>query len=64
MKSLDLTGVSPECQSSATWAAALLHAIAREEAASRLPPRLTEPNLATWRRFKGRLTASDFLALL
>ncbi|MBX7096842.1 MAG: hypothetical protein K1X89_03935 [Myxococcaceae bacterium] len=64
MKSLDLSGVTPDHQASATWAAVLLHAIAREEAANRLPQRLTEPGLATWNRFKGRLTASDFLALL
>lgn len=64
MKSLDLTGVSPDFQASATWAAALLHALAREEVAARKPARVTEPNLATWTRFKGRLTASDFLDLL
>lgn len=64
MKSLDLTGVSPDHQATATWAAVLLHAIAREEAATRLPPRLTEPGLPTWNRFKGRLTATDFLDLL
>lgn len=64
MKSLDLSGVTPDHQATATWAAVLLHAIAREEAAARLPPRVTEQGLATWNRFKGRLNATDFLDLL
>ena len=64
MKSLDLAGVSPDHQATATWAAVLLHAIAREEAATRLPPRVTEKGMTTWTRFKGRLTATDFLDLL
>lgn len=64
MKSLELSGVTPDHQATATWAAVLLHAIAREEVAARLPPRVTEKGLATWNRFKGRLNATDFLALL
>lgn len=47
-----------------TWASALLLALARDEAAGRRPPRLTEPRLATWTRFRGRLTDADFVLLL
>ena len=47
-----------------TWAAALLHALARDEAAGRRAARLTEPGLATWNHFRGRLTATDLLALV
>jgi hypothetical protein len=42
----------------------LLHALARDEAAGRRSPRLTEPRLDTWSRFRGRLTTADFFALL
>lgn len=49
---------------SARWTCALLGAIAREEVRGRLRPRLTEPELATWRRFKGRLTSADLVDLL
>ncbi|MBL8718632.1 MAG: hypothetical protein JNL79_21805 [Myxococcales bacterium] len=47
----------------ATWAAALVVALARAEAAGR-PARLTEPGLSTWTRFRGRLSATDLLGLL
>ncbi|MBI2893938.1 MAG: hypothetical protein HYY06_10330 [Deltaproteobacteria bacterium] len=46
------------------YAQALLHALARDEAAGRRPPRLTEPGQATWQRFCGRLGSGDFLRLL
>lgn len=42
----------------------LLHALARDEAAGRRSPRLTEPRLETWRRFRGRLETNDLAALL
>jgi hypothetical protein len=64
MAAFDVTTLPAEVQSTAVWAAALLHALARDEAAGRRPPRLTEPRLATWSRFKGRLTSSDLLALI
>jgi hypothetical protein len=64
MPSLDLAGFSPDLRPTATWASALFLAIARAEAASRMPLRLTEPGLATWARFRGRLTSADLLALL
>jgi hypothetical protein len=51
-------------QATAAWAAALAHALARDEAAGRRPKRLTESDLATWRRFRGRLSSRDFFALL
>ncbi len=47
-----------------TFARAALHALAREEALGRRPPRLTEPDQATWRRFRGRMTDTDFLNLV
>ncbi len=46
------------------YAASLLHALARDEAAGRRPQRLLEPELATWARFKGRLTSRHLLRLL
>ncbi len=46
------------------YARALLHALARDEAAGRRAARLTEPGLATWQRFRGRLGAGDLLRLL
>ncbi|MCA9674837.1 MAG: hypothetical protein KC464_07350 [Myxococcales bacterium] len=46
------------------YARALLHALARDEAAGRRTPRLTEAGLATWQRFRGRLGAADLLRLL
>lgn len=64
MPSLDLSELTNEQRPSGTWAAALLHAIARDEAAGRRPQRLTEPKLDTWKRFRGRLTSADFVALL
>jgi hypothetical protein len=64
MPSLDVAGLTSDQQPTGAWAAALLHALARDEAAGRRPQRLTEPQLATWKRFHGRLTAADFVALL
>jgi hypothetical protein len=64
MPSLDLAGVSPDLRPTATWASALVHALARAEAASRMPRRLTEPGRPTWDRFRGRLTSVDLLGLL
>ena len=46
------------------YARALLHALARDEAAGRRSPRLTEPGQATWQRFRGRLGSADLLRLL
>jgi hypothetical protein len=48
----------------ADLAAALLHALARDEAAGRRPQRLTEPGQATWQRFRGRLGSGELLRLL
>jgi hypothetical protein len=64
MPALDLSALSAEQKPTGAWAAALLHALARDEAAGRRPERLTEPRLGTWNRFRGRLTATDFLTLL
>lgn len=48
----------------ASYATALLHAIARDEAMGRRPARLTEAGLATWQRFRGRLGSGELLQLL
>lgn len=48
----------------ASYARALLLAIARDEAFERRPPRLTEPGQATWQRFRGRLDSADLFRLL
>lgn len=64
MSGFDVSNLANEHRPTGVWAAALLHALARDEAAGRRSARLTEPGLATWRRFRGRLTSTDFVALL
>lgn len=64
MMSLQIPDLAPSQRQAAAWGAALLHALARDEAAGRRLPRLTEPGLATWKRFRGRLSPNEFLALL
>jgi hypothetical protein len=64
MPSLDLRQVPADHRAAASWAASLLHALARDEAAGRRTERLTESQLDTWRRFKGRLTTLDLVELL
>ena len=64
MPSLYLGEVQASVLPAGKWTAALLHALAREEALGRRSQRLTEPGLATWARFKGRLTSTDLAALL
>jgi hypothetical protein len=54
----------PSATAAATYLAAALHALAREERAGRRPRRLTEPGLATWQRFRGRLGPRDLAELL
>jgi len=46
------------------WATAVLRAIARDEVAGRRPARLTERDLSTWKRFRGRLGSADLFHLL
>lgn len=48
----------------AIYAAALTHALARDEARGRRPARLTEAARSTWNRFRGRLTSDDLVRLL
>ena len=62
--SLAFSKVTAQSRPPEVYGAALLHALAREEAAGRKPQRLTEPGMATWSRFKGRLGPADFLRLL
>jgi hypothetical protein len=64
MPSLEVADLTNEQRPTGIWAASLLHAIARDEAAGRRTPRLTEPRLDTWSRFRGRLTSTDLIALL
>ena len=64
MPDLDLAALTSHQRPTGAWAAALLRALARDEVAGRRPVRLTEPQLATWTRFRGRLTATDLVALL
>lgn len=64
MAGLDLAALTSPQRPTGAWAAALLRALARDEVAGRRPVRLTEPQLATWTRFRGRLTATDLVTLL
>ena len=64
MADLDLAALTSPQRPTGAWAAALLRALARDEVAGRRPVRLTEPQLATWTRFRGRLTATDLVSLL
>lgn len=64
MLALPIRDLSAAQRPAALYAAALTHALARDEAAGRRPARLTEPGLATWRRFRGRLGAEDLLRIL
>jgi hypothetical protein len=64
MPSFDVSGLTDEQRPTGVWAASLLHALARDEAAGRRRPRLTEPKLDTWMRFRGRLSSVDLISLL
>lgn len=64
MDSLPLVGVASGSRPAATYAASVLHALAREESLGRRPQRLLEANRATWARFRGRLDSSAFLDLI
>lgn len=64
MPIFDISSLTDEERPTGVWAAALLHAIARDEAAGRRTQRLTEPKLDTWSRFRGRLTSVDLVSLL
>lgn len=64
MLSLDVSSLTDTLRPTGIWAASLLHAIARDEAAGRRRPRLTEPKLDTWTRFRGRLRSTDLVSLL
>jgi hypothetical protein len=64
MPSLDVSTLSDTQRPTGVWAASLLHALARDEATGRRRPRLTEPKLDTWSRFRGRLSSVDLVSLL
>jgi len=64
MLTFDVDPLSKSQRPTGLWAASLVHALARDEAAGRRSQRLTEPDLATWKRFRGRLNATDLVALL
>lgn len=64
MPGFDVSAFTDDQRATGVWAASLLHAIARDEAAGRRRPALTEPKLDTWARFRGRLSSVDLVALL
>lgn len=64
MPSLDVSSLTDALRPTGVWAASLLHAIARDEAAGHRRPRLTEPKFDTWSRFRGRLRSTDLVSLL
>ena len=64
MTSFDVSALSETLRPTGLWAASLLHALARDEGAGRRRPRLTEPRLDTWTRFRGRLSSVDLVSLL
>ncbi len=64
MGGFDVSNLSDVERHTGVWAASLLHAIARDEAAGRRRPALTEPKLDTWTRFRGRLSSVDLVSLL
>jgi hypothetical protein len=64
MLSFDVSKLSDAQRPTGLWAASLLHALARDEAAGRRRPRLTEPKLDMWARFRGRLSSVDLVSLL
>jgi len=61
---LDATKAPPPLHAAATYTAAALHALARDEARARRPKRLLEPQRLTWERFRGALGPVDLLDLL
>jgi hypothetical protein len=62
--SFDVSSLTDTQRPTGVWAAALLLAIARDEAAGRRRQALTEPKLDTWARFRGRLSSVDLISLL
>lgn len=64
MPGFDTSNLTDGQRPAGVWAASLLHALARDEAAGRRRPRLTEPKRDTWTRFRGRLSSVDFIELL
>jgi hypothetical protein len=54
----------PATSATHRYVEAVLHAIARDEVSGRRPPRLTEPGLATWERFRGRMGLWHFAQLV
>lgn len=64
MSGIDVRGMPAEVQDAARYMSATLHALAREEILGRRSRRLLEDDLATWQRFRGRLTETDLALLL
>lgn len=64
MLALPLNGLPVAHKPTAAYAAAILHALARDEHAGRRPRRLTEEGLATWERFRHLLGPVHLLELL
>jgi hypothetical protein len=60
----EVGGVRPEARIPATYVAAALYAIARQEHHGRWPQRLLDPGRATWNAFRGRLDERALVQLL
>jgi hypothetical protein len=64
ISSLSIADLPGPARAAATYGAAVVHALAREEHRGRRPKRLTEPGLATWKRFRGWLGPRDLVELV
>ena len=64
MLALPLANIDQHLHDTAIYGAAVLHALARDEATGHRPRRLTEPGHATWSRFRGRLGWAHLLQLV
>jgi hypothetical protein len=64
MRGFDVSELRDGERQAGVWAAAVLHAVAREEVAGRRRAALTEARLETWERFRGRLSSTDLVTLL
>ena len=56
--------LEPSASSAATYLAATLHALARDEHIGRRPRRLIEADHLSWNRFRGRLGPLDFAEIV
>lgn len=64
MSSLSVSNLSAKARVVGSFVAAVVYALAREELRGKRPKRLTEPGLATWKRFRGWLGPRDLVELV